>query len=304
MIYPDIDLLSKINSTIIIIDFFNILINYYYPFIDTLFKFYISNYTDNNISIDKILENFISFNSIYFVNHYFNKNINELNYDEFIMKYTKFLIQNKFSEKFVNYVHKFLTHKKFDFYQFDKIYIKLLKYFILFIILHFSTFYSFNNFTIVIVINNYLDKHNEALLLIHKFNVLSKISKYCHSNLSINTNIAIKYTTYFKELDDLWCLFYYDQLLHNNNNNIILFSNDKYKNVKLNKHSYNTIFIINDHKPITYKFNQLDFYNNNIILKKIYYSNNNKYKIYNYPNLNQNNFQQFKNIITKFLVIN
>jgi hypothetical protein len=325
---------EQYNPKIIIVDFNNILLSFYYQFIDMLSKFTLTNFFTEIKNINNlyniVLENFIRFNLVYFFRtklHIYN--IKD-NYGNFINKYINYLkTETSFSEKTINYIEKYLNQKiNFIPYTDPKLFnyefIKLINFVIIFTI--FKLYIvdlkkNINNLLLIFVIRDDFsatsdnNKHFfDFIFQYKKSKILSHVSEFLSANLNINVNICIQYvkksegTSIKTEIDDLHCLNFYINLYNTCKNNIILFSNDKYRkilNAKFN-FQHETLFFSSYYNKIIYNL----YSENNTInilenLKKnnylnVYSSSNIKYKDYNFGKLNALIFDYYKNIINLF----
>ena len=323
------------NTKIIITDFNNILLSFYYQFIDVLSKFIVSNYFSNISNImniyDNILENFIRNNFIYFLRTKLHISNIEQNYNYFINKYITYLkTETKFSEKTIKYIENFLTSNKiipnkdpkFLIYEYSK----LINLVIIFVILKlfFIDFKEHINNTQIIFIFVLRDDYTTTINKTHfknlinhfyKNKLLEHISIFLSNILKKQVLIGIKYVKNINqssiktEIDDLQCLNYFVDLFPFFNNNLILFSNDKYRKILFSNFSspHESLFISNFTNKIIYNL----YSHNDILLildklKKnkyldIYSSANIKYKNYSFGVLNPFVFNAYKHIILSII---
>jgi hypothetical protein len=327
------NIISKhIDSKIVIVDFNNILLSFYYQFIDVLSKFVITNYLSDikniNYIYNKILENFIRNHFIYFLRTKLHISNIEQNYNFFIHKYIKYLKEEtNFSEKTIKYIEEYLLTNKIipnnkDPKYFINEFSKLINVIIIFVVLKlfFIDFReTINNKNIIFIfilrddfssINNY-QPFTDLIEYYNKNNILHKISFFLSNILKTNVLLAIKYvrridrSSIKSEIDDLHCLNFFIDLHTNFKNNLILFSNDKYRKILSADFSFphESLFISNFSNKIIY-----NLYTNTdtqLILNKLkqnkylelYTSANVKYKNYSFGVLNPLIFDAYKKII-------
>lgn len=323
----------KYNPRIIIVDFINILLSFYYQFIDTLTKFIITQHFDDSINVTElyniILINFLKYSFIYFIRTRTQFN----NYSIFVKEYISYLINNtQYSDKTIKFIENFLLQNRImpikNTKEFNIEYIKLINFMILFIFLKLY-FIDFNeniqNFTEIILILNIRDdystkKNNENFLGfikdLQKNKIFQHISTFISKEFNIPINIIIKYikriddTSIKTEIDDLHCIKTYIDIYNNPCTNVILFSNDKYRQVlsKQFNFSHETLVISNLTKKIIHnKYSINDTYNILKYIKKLnfldkYSLQNIKYKDYKFGTLNPLVLDKYK-LIIKYLFI-
>lgn len=325
----------KNNSRVIIIDFNNILLSFYYQFIDMLSKFILTNFFSDIENIDKlhniILINFIKYNFLYFLRAKLQQYNISSNYQNFIYKYINYLKKDTcFSEKTINYIEQFLTKNTIvpnkDPTYFNNEYIKLINYVIVFILLklffiEFKENITFNEIIIIIVLRDDISSKNnfthffDFISQFYKSKTLNNTSSFLTNILNIPVSIIIKYVRNIEgssiktEIDDLHCINTFIDIYNKPCTNVILFSNDKYRKIL----SANFKFL---HETLTFtSFSDKIIYNkftlNDIalILNKlktskyleVYTSSNIKYKDYKFGQLNALNLDKYKKIISYFI---
>jgi hypothetical protein len=319
------------NPKIVIIDFNNILISFYYQFINLLSKFIITNFfadiKDIDIIYNKILDNFIRNNFIYFLRTKLYITDIQKNYKYFVNKYIEFLTnETNFSEKTIKYIEKYLNTNIIIPNKNPKLimeeFIKLINYVIIFttlklFFLDFREYINNEQIILIFVIRDdfsFFYKNNTFFKDIIKYyynnKILYNISTFLTNILHKPVFLAIKLVkkidpaiTIKNEIDDLHCLNLFIELY--NNTNTILFSNDKYRKIlsaNLN-FSNESLFISNINNNIIYNLYSINDTQN--ILNKLKYKKylerythiNLKYKNYSFGNINASVFNNYKKII-------